>query len=484
MAQLTFDNFINNEHVQPVHAKYFDTFDPSKGIPHAKIPDSTKEDVDLAYAAASAAFKSWSRTSRAERARLLNKIADHIEARLDEFAEAESKDQGKPVALARTVDIPRAVHNFRFFAGRILQATDEASDLAGVGLSYTQRMPIGVAGLISPWNLPLYLLTWKIAPCIACGNTAICKPSEFTSYTAYLLCSVLKDAGLPPGVVNMVFGTGMGAGQAIVEHPRIPLISFTGGTVTGAKISAVAAPLFKRLSLELGGKNANIVFADCDFDLALKTSLRSSFANQGEICLCGSRIFVERPIYEKFLTGLVQGAKSLKVGDPTDKGTNLGALVSKEHWEKVMGYVQLGQKEGGKTECGGQKPSSLQEGEFKNGYFLEPTIISGLTPSSRTMREEIFGPVVTIFPFDSEEEVIGYANDSDYGLSCSVWSENGRRARRVANEIEAGTVWVNTWMARDLCMPFGGMKKSGLGREGGNHSLDFYSELKTICLAD
>ncbi|KAG0078856.1 hypothetical protein BGZ93_009506 [Podila epicladia] len=483
MSPTALDNFINNEYVKPVHGHYFDTFDPARGIPHAKIPDSTKEDVDLAFAAASKAFKTWSKTSRIERARIMNKIADLIESRLDEFARAESKDQGKPVELARTVDIPRAAHNFRFFAGRILHSVDEAADLAGVGFSYSQRMPIGVAGLISPWNLPLYLLTWKIAPCIACGNTAICKPSEFTSLTAYLLCSVLQEAGLPAGVVNMIFGTGMGAGQAIVEHPRIPLISFTGGTVTGAKISSVAAPMFKRLSLELGGKNANIVFADCDFELALKTSLRSSFANQGEICLCGSRIFVERPIYEEFLAGLVQGAKGLKVGDPSQKDTNLGALVSKEHWSKVMSYVQLGQEEGGKIECGGQKPVSLQ-GEFQNGYFLEPTIISGLTPSCRTMREEIFGPVVTIFPFDTEEEVIGYANDSEYGLSCSVWTENGRRARRVASEIEAGTVWVNTWMARDLRMPFGGMKMSGVGREGGNHSLDFYSELKTICLAD
>ncbi|KAG0025631.1 hypothetical protein BGZ81_007009 [Podila clonocystis] len=483
MSPTALDNFINNEHVKPVHGHYFDTFDPARGIPHTKIPDSTKEDVDLAFAAASKAFKTWSKTSRIERARVMNKIADLIESRLDEFARAESKDQGKPVELARTVDIPRAAHNFRFFAGRILHSVDEAADLAGVGFSYSQRMPIGVAGLISPWNLPLYLLTWKIAPCIACGNTAICKPSEFTSLTAYMLCSVLQEAGLPAGVVNMVFGTGMGAGQAIVEHPRIPLISFTGGTVTGAKISSVAAPMFKRLSLELGGKNANIVFADCDFELALKTSIRSSFANQGEICLCGSRIFVERPIYEKFLAGLVQGAKGLKVGDPSQKDTNLGALVSKEHWAKVMSYVQLGQEEGGKIECGGQKPTSLQ-GEFQNGYFLEPTIISGLTPSCRTMREEIFGPVVTIFPFDTEEQVIGYANDSEYGLSCSLWTENGRRARRVASEIEAGTVWVNTWMARDLRMPFGGMKKSGVGREGGNHSLDFYSELKTICLAD
>ncbi|KAF8923081.1 betaine-aldehyde dehydrogenase [Dissophora ornata] len=483
MALLTIDNFINNEHVKPIQGMYFDTFEPARGAPHAKIPNSSKEDVELAYGAAAAAFPGWSRASRAERAQVLFKIADLIDARREEFAQAESKDQGKPVELARTVDIPRAAYNFRFFAGKILHSMEEAGDLAGVGFSYTQRMPVGVAGLISPWNLPLYLLTWKIAPCIACGNTAVCKPSEFTSLTAYMLCSVLKEAGLPAGVVNMVFGTGMGAGQAIVEHPRIPLISFTGGTVTGAKISASAAPHFKKLSLELGGKNANIIFADCDFDLTLKTSLRSSFSNQGEICLCGSRIFVERPIYDKFLSALVQGAKALKVGDPTQKETNMGALVSKEHWEKVLGYVELGVKEGGKIECGGQKPASLAD-EFKDGYFLEPTIISGLTPSCRTMREEIFGPVVTIYAFDTEEEAVRLANDSEYGLSCSVWTENGRRARRVAAEVQAGTVWVNTWMARDLRMPFGGMKKSGLGREGGEHSLDFYSELKTICLAD
>ncbi|KAF9362353.1 Aldehyde dehydrogenase 8 member A1 [Mortierella sp. NVP85] len=483
MVLLTLDNFINNEHVKPALSTYFDTFEPARGVPHARIPNSTKDDVERAYEAAAAAFPGWSRTSRADRAKLLYKIADLIDARLEEFAYAESKDQGKPVELAKAVDIPRASYNFRFFAGRILHAVEEAGDLPGVGLSYTQRMPIGVAGLISPWNLPLYLLTWKIAPCIACGNTAVCKPSEFTSLTAFLLCTVLKEAGLPAGVVNMVFGTGMGAGQAIVEHPRIPLISFTGGTVTGAKIIANSARFFKKLSLELGGKNANIVFADCDFDLALKTTLRSSFANQGEICLCGSRIFIEKPIYDKFVSALVQGAKALKVGDPTQKDTNLGALVSKEHWDKVVGYIELGEKEGGKIECGGQKPTTLDD-EFKDGYFLEPTIISGLTPSCRTMREEIFGPVVTVCSFDTEEEVIKMTNDSEYGLSCSLWTENGRRARRVAEAIQSGTVWVNTWMARDLRMPFGGMKQSGLGREGGDHSLDFYSEIKTICLAD
>ncbi|KAG0222666.1 Aldehyde dehydrogenase 8 member A1 [Actinomortierella wolfii] len=480
---LTIDNFINNEHVPPVSGKYFDTYEPAKGTSHALIPESTSADVDLAFAAASAAFPAWSKTPPQQRAAILYKIADLIEARLDDFARAESKDQGKPVELARTVDIPRAGYNFRFFAGRILHAVEEAGDLPGIGFSYVQRMPVGVAGLISPWNLPLYLLTWKIAPCIACGNTAICKPSEFTSLTAYMLCSVMKEAGLPAGVVNMVFGTGMGAGQALVEHPRIPLISFTGGTVTGAKIIAASAPLFKKLSLELGGKNANIVFADCDFEQALRTSVRSSFANQGEICLCGSRIFVERPIYEKFVSRLVEEAKKLVVGDPSQKETNLGALVSKEHWQKVVGYIELAKQEGGTIECGGKKPESLAP-DFQNGYFLEPTIITGLTPQCRVMREEIFGPVVTVYPFDTEEEVIGYANDSNYGLSCSIWTENGRRQRRVASAIQAGTVWVNTWMARDLRMPFGGMKQSGLGREGGDHSLDFFTELKTICLAD
>ncbi|KAF9584534.1 Aldehyde dehydrogenase 8 member A1 [Lunasporangiospora selenospora] len=483
MSLITIDNFINNAYVKPQNGIYFDTFEPSRGRPYAKIPDSAATDVELAYKAAASAFPAWSKTSAAERSNIMNKIANLLESRLDEFAEAESRDQGKPVELARTVDIPRAIHNFRFYASKIIHATEEAGELPGVGLSYTQRMPVGVAGLISPWNLPLYLLTWKIAPCIASGNTAVCKPSEFTSMTAFLLCSVFIDAGLPTGVVNMVFGTGMGAGQAIVDHPRIPLISFTGGTVTGAKIIANSAKHFKKLSLELGGKNANIVFADSNLEAALNTSVRSSFANQGEICLCGSRIFVERPVYQQFLDGLVARAKNLKVGDPRSKDTNLGALVSREHWEKVTGYIQLSLEEGGKIECGGQKPSSLQD-EFKDGYFLEPTIISGLTPQCRVMREEIFGPVVTIYPFDTEEEVIQLANDSVYGLSCSVWTENIRRARRVAGAIQAGTVWVNTWMARDLRMPFGGMKQSGLGREGGDHSLNFYSEIKTICLAD
>ncbi|KAF9924539.1 Aldehyde dehydrogenase 8 member A1 [Linnemannia zychae] len=483
MELTTINNFINNEFVEPSDGNYFDTFNPSVGAPHARIPDSTAADVELAYTNASAAFRIWSKTTKAERAQIMYRIADLIDARQDEFARAESMDQGKPISLAKTVDIPRAAYNFRFFAGQILHTVDEAAELDGVGYSYTQRMPIGVAGLISPWNLPLYLLTWKIAPCIACGNTAICKPSEFTSLTAYMLCSVMVDAGLPAGVVNMVFGTGMKAGQALVEHPRIPLISFTGGTVTGAKISANSAPFFKKLSLELGGKNANIVFADCDFEKAVATSLRSSFSNQGEICLCGSRIFVQRPIYEKFLNALIEGAKKLKVGDPAAPDTNLGALVSKEHWEKVMGYIDLGVKEGGKIECGGHKPASLQ-GEFQKGYFLEPTIITGLTANCRVMREEIFGPVVTVYAFDTDEEAIQLANDSEYGLSCTIWTENGRRQRRVASQIQAGTVWVNTWMSRDLRMPFGGMKKSGLGREGGEHSLEFYTELKTICLAD
>ncbi|KAF9900603.1 hypothetical protein BX616_002550 [Lobosporangium transversale] len=481
MTILTIDNFINNEYVKPSRGLYLDSLEPARAITFAKVPDSTKEDLELAYKAAAAAFPAWSKTTKEHRAKIMYKIADLIESRLDEFAQAESKDQGKPVEVAKTMDMPRVLANFRFFAGSILHSREHATEALGA-LSYTQRVPIGVAALISPWNLPLYLLTWKIAPCIAWGNTAICKPSEFTSYTAHLLTSVLKEAGLPAGVVNIVYGTGMGVGQAMVEHPRIPIVSFTGGTVTGAKIMAATAPHFKKVSLELGGKNANIVFADCDFEKALKTSVLSGFANQGEICLCGSRVFVEKPIYEKFVQRYVEAAKALKVGDPSLKDTNLGALISKEHWEKVMSYIKLGVEEGGKIECGGQKPASLAE-EFQNGYFMEPTVITGLTPSCRTMRDEIFGPVVTICPFETEEEVIQYANDSDYGLSCTIWTENGRRARRVASEIQAGTIWVNTWLARDLKMPFGGFKKSGVGREGGEYSCDFYTELKTICLA-
>ncbi|KAK9766602.1 hypothetical protein K7432_004202 [Basidiobolus ranarum] len=475
-------NYVNGEFIEPLNKEYIDTYDPSQGSVYAKLPDSDTEDINNAVQAAHKAFETWSKTSATERSAYLYRIAEILEKRIPEFAKAESRDQGKTVKFAKTVDIPRSVLNFRYFAGHILHSQESATFLEDVAVNYTQRVPIGVAGLISPWNLPLYLLTWKIAPCLAAGNTCVCKPSEFTSFTANLLCSVFQEAGLPKGVVNMVYGTGPKAGNALVIHPKVPLISFTGGTVTGAKIAGGAAPLFKKLSLELGGKNANIIFDDCNLEECVTTSIRSSFSNQGEICLCGSRIFVQETIYEKFLEKFVCKAKELTVGNPTEENTDVGALISKEHLAKVSGYVDLAKQEGGTILCGGDKPSLSSQHE--NGYFYLPTIITGVSPDSRVMQEEIFGPVVTVFPFKTEEEAIELANNSQYGLSASVWSENGRRGRRIASQLNVGTVWLNCWLVRDLRMPFGGMKASGVGREGADHSMDFFTELKTICMAN
>ncbi|KAI8815212.1 aldehyde dehydrogenase domain-containing protein [Cladochytrium replicatum] len=475
-----FLNFIDNEFVEPLLGAYIPTFNPAKGEVHAHVPDSTSEDVDLAVAAAKRAFVTWSESTRAYRSDLMRKVADLIEARLEDFAIAESVDQGKPLSLARSIDIPRAIHNFRFFSTYILHLENPTSDLDGVATSFAVRQPVGVAALISPWNLPLYLLTWKIAPAMAYGCTSVCKPSEFTSNTAYLLCSVLRDAGVPKGVVNMVFGVGPKAGNALVVHPDVPLISFTGGTATGEVIYRNAAPFFKKLSLELGGKNANIVFADCDWETTLATSVRSSFLNQGEICLCGSRIFVEESIFDRFVAELSERASKLVVGDPSDPKTDLGALVSKEHMAKVLGYIKLAEDLGGNIHTGGQQ---VEVKGFEKGYFVRPTIITGLAPTSRVCQEEIFGPVVTVVPFKTEDEVIEYANGVKYGLANSVWTQNLNRAHRVARKIHSGIVWVNCWMVRDLNQPFGGVKASGLGREGGKYSSDFFCDEKSICIA-
>ncbi|ORZ40973.1 aldehyde dehydrogenase family 8 member A1 [Catenaria anguillulae PL171] len=424
-----------------------------------------------------------------DRSRFLNAIADGIERRLDEFAQAESADQGKPVSLAKSVDIPRAIHNFRFFASAILHESTKATEMEqlpggqGSALNYVRREPVGVAGLISPWNLPLYLLTWKIAPCLATGNTCVCKPSEFTSHTAYLLCEVMQQANLPAGVVNMVFGNGPNAGAALVAHKDVPLISFTGGTVTGERIARVAAPMFKKLSLELGGKNAALVFGDADLARAVSTTVFSSFRNQGEICLCTSRVFVHRSIYDEFVSQLVDQVKKLKVGDPKNPATDLGALVSKEHMEKVLGYIEIGKAEGGKVVTGGYRvPADELSAHLRDGYYVAPTVITGLAPTSRCMQEEIFGPVTCVYPFDTEDEVIAWANGTQYGLAATVWTESLNTAHRVSAKLHSGTVWVNTWMTRDLNMPFGGVKASGIGREGWPSSLEFFTEEKTVCI--
>ena len=475
-------NFIDGQFIEPVGGRYLDNIEPATGKPYSLVPDSDAADVDLAVNAADKAFPNWSKTAAADRSRILLRIADLIERDLEKLARAESIDTGKPLSLARSLDIPRAASNFRFFATAILHTENEAHVTDGVAFNYTLRQPRGIAGLISPWNLPLYLLSWKIAPAIAVGNTAIAKPSELTPMTAFLLCELCAEAGLPKGVLNVVHGTGPNVGAAMTAHPKIGTISFTGGTVTGRKVAEAAAPLFKKVSLELGGKNPNIVFADADLEVAVAGSVRSSFANQGQVCLCGSRVFVERSAYKNFVDRFIEKASQLKQGDPLDEKTEQGAIVSKTQLDKVKFYVDLAQQEGGKIALGGKAPDSIND-RCRDGYFFPPTVLTNLPVSCRTNREEIFGPVVTITPFDSEEEVIGYANDCDYGLASSVWTQNLSRAHRVAEKIHTGTVWVNCWLVRDLRVPFGGMKQSGVGREGGEEALRFFTESKNVCIA-
>ncbi len=473
-------NFIGGERVSPASSSFMPSFNPALGAVHFELPSSGAKDVEQAVSAARSAFSGWSGLSILERSKILMKVADLIDERREEFALAESADQGKPVWLAREMDIPRAALNFRFFASSILHQTDLASRLDVSTLSHVSHDPVGVAGLISPWNLPLYLLTWKIAPAIAYGNTCVAKPSELTSLTASMLCDVLNDAGLPRGVVNIIFGTGAEAGAALVAHSQVPLLSFTGGTVTGRTIAAVAAPMFKKLSLELGGKNPNIIFDDASMDQAVDTTIRSSFLNQGEICLCGSRIYVQRGVYDQFMDKFASKTRALKVGDPSAADTFVGALVSKEHLAKVSDFVEHARSEGAKVVGGG--PGPKLDSKFANGYFLEPTILTGLKAQSRVQQEEIFGPVVTVTPFDTEDEAVEMANGTRYGLSATVWTQSLRRSQKISERLHAGTVWVNTWMSRDLRVPFGGVKESGVGREGQDASREFFTEAKTICV--
>ena len=475
-------NFINGEFVEPISGRYLDNIEPATGKPYSQVADSDARDVDLAVVAAEKAFCDWSKKTAAERSNFLLRIAELIERDLEKFARAESVDTGKPISLARTLDIPRSIANFRFFATAILHTESEAHMTDSVAFNYTLRQPRGIAGLISPWNLPLYLLSWKIAPAIAVGNTAIAKPSELTPMTGYMLCEICREAGLPNGVLNVVHGTGPNVGGAITAHPKINTISFTGGTVTGRKVAEACAPLFKKVSLELGGKNPNIIFADADLDAAISGSVRSSFANQGQVCLCGSRLFVERSAYKDFVERFIERTAQLCLGDPLDEKTEQGAMVNETQLEKVKFYVDLAQKEGGKIALGGSAPQAPND-RCREGYFFPPTVVTGLPISCRTNREEIFGPVVTITPFENEEEVINYANDCDYGLASSVWTQNLSRAHRMAERINTGTVWINCWLLRDLRVPFGGMKQSGVGREGGEEALRFFTEPKNVCIA-
>jgi aminomuconate-semialdehyde/2-hydroxymuconate-6-semialdehyde dehydrogenase len=474
------ENFIGGSMIAPKSGCFIDNINPATGELSGQIPDSNEQDVEAAVQAAKAAFSLWSVTPAEERFAILNRIAILIDKHGDELALAETTDNGKPLWLSKRVDIPRASANFRFFATGVMHFSAESHTMEDKAINYTLRQPIGIVGCISPWNLPLYLFTWKIAPALAAGNCVIAKPSEVTPVTAFLLARICKEAGLPEGVLNIVHGKGDTAGAAIVKHPDIKAISFTGSTRAGALIASIAAPMFKKLSLELGGKNPNLIFADCDWEKMMKTTVQSSFSNQGQICLCGSRILVEESIYEDFKADFIKRVKALTVGDPLEDHSKQGALVSKQHFDKVSGAIQKAKEEGGTILCGGH--AVKLEGRCANGYFIEPTVIEGLGPDCETNRDEIFGPVVTLQKFKVEEEALRLANACNYGLSATIWTQDISRANRVAAKVEAGIIWVNCWLLRDLRTPFGGIKNSGVGREGGWEALRFFTEAKNVCV--
>ncbi|MCB9844532.1 MAG: aldehyde dehydrogenase [Phycisphaeraceae bacterium] len=473
-------NHIGGEFRAPERDAWLDVIEPATGRPYARVADSGAADVDAAVHAARAAYPGWSGLSARDRARAIMRLADLLERDIEPLARAESIDTGKPIALARRVDIPRAIANFRFFAGASIHASGEFHDMPGEAINYTLRRPRGVAGLISPWNLPLYLLSWKIAPAIATGNTAVAKPSEVTPKTATMLAALASESGLPPGVLNIVHGRGPTAGAALVEHPLVPAISFTGSTRAGRWIAGRCGESLKRVSLELGGKNPNVIFADADLDQACETAVRAAFTNQGQICLCGSRVLVQCSAYEQVVERIAAGARGLVPGDPLEDETRFGALVSAEHLDKVQSAVESARRLGGQVLAGGRRagpPNARCEG----GCFYEPTVIAGLDPACEIEREEIFGPVVTVTPFDDEDHAVALANGTPYGLAAMLWTRDLSRAHRVAERIEAGIVWVNCWMLRDLRTPFGGTKDSGVGREGGLEALRFFTEPKNVC---
>jgi aminomuconate-semialdehyde/2-hydroxymuconate-6-semialdehyde dehydrogenase len=474
---MTIKNYINGELRDALSNKIINVVNPSIGKIYGTLPDSDSQDVMLAIEAAKEALPAWKILSFEQRFDLLLKLANGIEARMNEFVEAESMDNGKPQWLAAQSDIPRAISNLKFFASAQMNFPSESHHTPNQGLNYTLRQPIGIVGCISPWNLPLYLFTWKIAPALAAGNTVVAKPSEITPYTAYLLSTVCIEIGFPKGVLNIVHGLGAKVGQAIVEDKRVKAIAFTGGTVTGRAINIECAKQFKKVSLELGGKNPNIIFDDCDFEDMMATTVRSSFTNQGQICLCGSRIFIQKTIYTQFKEEFITRINQLTIGDPKTN-VNIGAVVSEDHMHKILGYIELAKEEGGTILTGGKR--YIPEGECRDGFFIEPTVIEGLGHLCRLNQEEIFGPVVTLIPFDTEEDAIDMANSTPYGLACTIWTENVKKAHRVAQSIDSGIVWVNTWMVRDLRTPFGGMKESGIGREGGFEAMRFFTETKNV----
>jgi aminomuconate-semialdehyde/2-hydroxymuconate-6-semialdehyde dehydrogenase len=473
-------HYINGAMAEPANGRYIDNIDPSTGKCYGKIPAGDKTDVQRAVEAAEAAFPAWSQMPAAERSRILVRVADLIHEHRDMLAEAESFDNGKPRSLATQMDIPRAEDNIRFFATAILHWSSEAHIMENRAINYTNRKPIGVVGCISPWNLPLYLFTWKIAPALAAGNCVVAKPSEITPMTAFLFSKLCIEAGLPAGVLNIVHGPGAEAGDALVNHPKVKAVSFTGGTTTGAMIAAAVAPKFKKLSLELGGKNPAIIFDDCNYDKMLRTTLRSAFANQGQICLCGSRILVQETLYDRFITDFTAKVSAMKVGDPLLDDTRTGAVVSEAHMNKILSYIELAKEEGGEILCGGKR--IILDGRCAQGYFIEPTVIVGLGPECRTNREEIFGPVVTIQKFRDEAHALELANATEYGLAASLWTSDVSRAHRFSAQLDSGIVWVNTWLLRDLRTPFGGVKHSGVGREGGWEALRFFTEPQNVCI--
>jgi len=485
-APLDLLNYIGGEFVghsgnEADENNWLNVLEPATGYRFARVPLSGPDDVDAAVVAARAAAPDWGALDFAERADWLDRIADALEAKYEEIAALESRDTGKPIALARAVDAYRSVANFRFFAGLIREKADSPDEIFEMdnATNVVVSKPVGVAALITPWNLPLYLLSWKVAPAIGMGNTVVCKPSELTPMTANLLMETIDEVGLPAGVVNLVHGDGAGAGGPLTTHSDVDLVSFTGGTGTGAKVAAAAAPQFKKLSLELGGKNASIIFDDCDLEKTVPGVTRAAFLNQGQVCLCGSRILVQSDVYDEFVGRFVDSVESMRIGDPSNDETELGALISPDHLTKVEGYVTLAKEEGGEVLTGGYP---CLPKEFEHGNWLAPTVIAGLPPDARCATEEIFGPVVTIHRFETEEEAVAIANNTRYGLAGSVWTGDLDKGRRVAESIDTGMVWVNTWLHRDLRVPFGGVKDSGVGREGGRWSLGFFSEPMNICL--
>ena len=471
-------NYIGGQFLTHSGGQWMDNSEPATGSQICRIPLSDASDVDAAVGAARAAQPAWGSLSHSERADWLDRIADALEARYEEIAALESRDTGKPISLARTVDAHRSVSNFRFFAGILREHEGDVFEMASA-TNYVVNKPVGVGALITPWNLPLYLLSWKVAPAIGMGNTVVCKPSELTPMTADLMMQVIDKVGLPAGVVNLIHGDGTGAGAPLIAHSDVDLVSFTGGTSTGEKVAASAAPAFKKLSLELGGKNASIVFADCDMDSTVAGVVRAGFLNQGQVCLCGSRVLVEDSVYAEFRDRFVDAVEAMRIGDPSDESTDLGALISEDHLAKVQGYVELAKQEGGTLLTGGTP--CLPSG-FEGGNWMAPTVIEGLSPDSRCSTEEIFGPVVTLHPFGSEDEAVAIANNTRYGLAGSVWTSDLDKGRRVSEAIDTGMVWVNTWLHRDLRVPFGGVKDSGVGREGGKWSLGFFSEAMNVCV--